>query len=318
MLEALEKPPTSFLASWNYWVEQYRAALINPDVAPRKALIDLRAGENDAESKLKSFISEVFAVLHLKREGYKNFEVILPQEEGAKRKTPDYLAEFEGKRARIEVKNLREPADLVKNFAKERWKQRRDAQPERYNFRTVLRHSHRGRLSDAAISRLHSIIDQFPDRKDGRVEEVLDEGVKISLQRADSHIPSTTGHEGMILSQMFEGSDKPNQLVTQSTIKEEDLEFDLPEFQNLLVKALRVVADATPKFFGSGGGEDAKNVLFLNWEPPDILVSPQSAEYAQKKIEQLFGDFNLDLKLIISFKPPEVPVSVLRAASAVR
>lgn len=142
--------------------------------------------------------------------------------------------------------------------------------------------------------------------------------MKIVLERADKRVPSTTGLEGMILTRMFEGNNKPGQLVIQSTIKEEDLKFELPEFQNFFVKTLRVVADATPKFFESAGGEDAKNVLFLNWESPDILVSSQCAEYAQKKIEQLFADFNLDLKLIISFKAPEVPVSVLRSADAVR
>jgi hypothetical protein len=310
LLDALEKPPTSFLASWNYWIREYRAALVNPDVAPQKAAADLRAGKNDAGNKLKSFMTEVFAVLHLKKAGYRNFEVILPPEEGgAKRKTPDYFAEFEGRKARIEAKNLREPADLVRNVAKERWKERRDAEPERYNFRTILRHSHRGHISDLAASRLQTIIDQFPDMKDGRAEEVLDGGVKIVLERADGRTPSTAKLEGVILTQMFEGSNKPGQLVIQSTIKEEDLEFDLPELQSFFVKALRVVAEATPKFFGPAGGEDAKNVLFLNWEPPDILVSPQWAEYTQKKIEQLFADFSLDLKLIISFKVPEVPAA---------
>ena len=45
-------------------------------------------------------------------------------------------------------------------------------------------------------------------------------------------------------------------------------------------------------------------------------MSPQCADYAQEKIEQLFADFKLDLKLIISFRAPEVPVSVLRAAAS--
>jgi hypothetical protein len=214
LLDALEKQPTSFLASWNYWVREYRAALINPNVAPQKASADLRAGKTDAECKL--------------------------------------------------------------------------------------------------------IVDQFPDIEDGRVEEVLDGDVKIVLERADKRVPSTTGLQSLILTRIFEGSDKSGQLVIESAIKEEGLEFDLPEFQDFFVKALRVVADATPKFFGSAGGEGAKNVLFLNWEPPDILVSPQSAEYIQEKIKQLFADFNLDLELIISFQAPEVPVSVLRSAGVVR
>jgi hypothetical protein len=81
LLDALEKPPTSFLASWNYWIREYRVALTNPELAPQKAAVDLRAGKDDAESKLKSFIAEVFAVLHLKKAGYTKFEVVLPPQE---------------------------------------------------------------------------------------------------------------------------------------------------------------------------------------------------------------------------------------------
>jgi hypothetical protein len=319
LLEALEKSQYPHLASWNYWIRDYRSTLINPAVAQQKAVIDLRAGETDAENKLRSFLAEVFAVLHLKKAGYRNFEVILPPpDRTARKKTPDYLAEFEGKKARIEVKNLREPDDLVRNVAKQRWKERQDAEPERYNFRAVLRLSERGRISEVAIARLHNIIDHFPERKEGRVEEVLDGGVKIVIERADKRVVSATGLQGLILTQMFEGGDKPGQLVIQSTIKEEDLEFDLPEFQGFLIKVLRVVAEATPKFFGSAGGEDTKNVLFLNWEPPDILVSAQLPAYTQEKIKELFADFDLDLDLVISFKAPELPVSVLRSASAGR
>ena len=240
LLDALEKRPTPFLASWNYWIGEYRAALINPEVAPQKASADLQAGKNDTENKLKSFITEVFAVLHLKKAGYKNFEVILPPEKGpARRKTPDYFSEFDGKKARIEVKNLREPQDLVRTVAKERWKERRDAEPELYNFQTVLQYSRRGRISDLAVARLHTIIDQFPNIKDGRTEEVLDGSVKIVFERAANRVPTTTGLEGIALTQMFEGSNKPGQLVIQSTIKEEDLECDLPEFQDFFVKTLR-------------------------------------------------------------------------------
>jgi hypothetical protein len=312
LLDALEGPRTPLLIRWNYWIEQYRAALTNPKEAPRKACIDITAGTDDSEDKLRSFIAEIFAVLHLRHRGYTNFEVIVP-EEGKARTTPDYHADFEDTKTRIEVKNLREPEDLIRTVAKERWQERRDANPERYNFRAILRYSHRGRLSNLAISRLCNILDEFPNVKSGRVEEVLDGGVKILLERLNDGAIPAGGLEGILLTQIFDGSGERGELVIQSSIRTKDFDFHLSDFQDFFVKVLRVVAAATPKFFGSAASQQVKNVIFLNWEPPDLFVNAEFPERTQEKINQLFADFSLELELIISFRPPELPLSVLKS-----
>jgi hypothetical protein len=84
---------------WNYWIDQYRKSLTNPEEARQKADGDLSAGSEDADEKLRSFMSEVFAVIRLKDRGYKNITAILPDDSP---KT-DYHAEFRRKKVRIEV-----------------------------------------------------------------------------------------------------------------------------------------------------------------------------------------------------------------------
>jgi hypothetical protein len=310
LLDALEEPRGHFLASWNYWIEQFRAALVNPATAVERANSELLSEEKDPEGKLKSLMAEIFAVLHLRKLGYKNFEVALP--EG--RSTPDFYAELEGKKARIEVKNLRVPENLIQTVARARWKENRDRAPDKYNFRLLLRHSHHGYISPGAVSRLKTIIDQTSSTKHAVIDEELDGGVKIHIERLSQDSPPKPNVDGILLSQILEQKRNEGQLVIQSGIGEEDFDFNLTEFQALFIKALRVVADATVKFFGSAGGEDVINVLFLNWEPPRFLISDQEVEYSRSRIEALFADFQLDLKLVISYNPPEVPVHVLRGA----
>ena len=68
-LDALEKGRTPYIVSWNYWFTEDRNALLNPADAARKALHDLQNATGDAESKLLSVFSEVWAVGILKNEG---------------------------------------------------------------------------------------------------------------------------------------------------------------------------------------------------------------------------------------------------------
>jgi hypothetical protein len=310
LLDALESPTrTPLLASWNYWIREFRAALVNPEVAPQRANLELGSTTKDAEDKLRSLLAEVFAVLHLKKQGYENFEVLLPGDAN----TPDFHARLENKKARIEVKNLRKPEDSVRAVIAKRWKENRDARPDEYNFRLLVKCTYRGALSPAATSRVRSIIDQLPITKKPLIDETLDGDVRIRFERPDVTAESGSPLQGIILSQIFEQRQGAGHLVIQGAVMEEDLEFDLPEFQAFFVKVLRVVAEATRKFFGPSDDKDSINVLFLNWEPPHVFVSKQETEYTRQEIESLFGAFKLDLKLIISYQAPEVPLSVLKS-----
>jgi hypothetical protein len=311
LLDALEWPARSpfLLPSWNYWIREFRAALINPGVAPQRVNLELGSTTKDAEDKLRSLLAEVFAVLHLKKKGYENIEVLLP----GNGTTPDFRAQIEDKKARIEVKNLRKPEESIRAVIAKRWKENRDAQPHEYNFRLLVKCSYRGLLSPAAISRVHTILDQLPTTKKAVIDETLDGGARIQFDRSDGTLTSDLPLQGILLSQIFEQRQGEGQLVIQGAVRGEDLEFDLPEFQAFFIKVLRVVAEAMRKFFGSSADGGAINVLFLNWEPPHVFVSQQEAEYTRQEIEALFADFKLNLKLIISCQAPEVPLSVLKS-----
>jgi hypothetical protein len=143
LLNALGQPRTGTLTAWNARIHEFRDLLTNPDTAPKKATADLRPdkkGAVDAEDRLRSLIAEVQAPIVLTRLGFTRFSVVLPGESAL----PDFEAEFEGKQARIEVKNLREPQDLLGNVASDQWAKRRTGAPGRYNFNAVLSGTDRG------------------------------------------------------------------------------------------------------------------------------------------------------------------------------
>jgi hypothetical protein len=305
LLDALGRQRTGTLSAWNAQIHQFRDLLVNPDAAPKKAALDLRPDKKgaDANDKLLALLEEVQTVSVLSRLGYTNFSVIRSSDIAS----PDFSAEFEGKNARIEVKNLREPKDVINNIAADQWAKRRSAVPKRFNFNAVLRHSHRGSVSKKAEKRLRMIIDQFAKGKKP-VNEVLDGNIRIQLERVSGPDP---GHpDGLMLSEM--SRDRPTgSLIVVSAVTVEHFSFRVSELQSLLLKALKPIANSTGKFFGEAYGEEVVNVVALRWEPPDPSFNPEMISYTQEKIETLFADFNLPLRIII-FTDPEIPWELLR------
>ncbi|HKD44951.1 MAG TPA: hypothetical protein VKD24_04785, partial [Candidatus Angelobacter sp.] len=105
------------LVAWNARIHQFRALLLNPDQVPQKAKIELRSGNTDAREKLIAFMAEIMAPVHLAALGYEAFKVLM----ATRKRTPDFEAQVNGKEARIEVKNLREPRDRVRTVAVNHW-----------------------------------------------------------------------------------------------------------------------------------------------------------------------------------------------------
>src|SRR5207245_1801357 len=120
LLETLAAPARRHvLAGWNARLHQFRELLQNPDQAPIKAAADLRCGPRDAGKKLGDFLAEVMAVAHLQSLGYEDFSIVLPGDQPL----PDFMASFRGQPAAVEVKNLQEPADILRNVAARHWKE---------------------------------------------------------------------------------------------------------------------------------------------------------------------------------------------------
>ena len=122
------------------------------------------------------------------RRGYYAFEAVPP----AKIAMPDFFARLNGKKARIEVKHLNEPDDWITQIARNRWRLSSNARPEKYGFRTQLRHNHRGPVSEKAINRIKSIIDQLPDMNSPH-EETLDGDIYVKLEKLPLQPGQTLG-----------------------------------------------------------------------------------------------------------------------------
>lgn len=292
LLDTLAEPTRKpVVAGWNARLHQFREFLNNPDQAPIKAAADLRCGPRDAEKKITDFFAEITAVAHLQSLGYSDFSIVLAGDEPL----PDFMACFEGQRAAIEVKNLQEPADILRTVATKHWKKISEAEPDRYGFRAVLRHQHCAKLTAAAQIRLCNILTQLPDITKAPYAATLDGGIEIRIERPSNvSVPST---EDVMLNRL--GSSKKSQLVIVTGFGVGDLSTDISEVQALFLKALRIVADATPKFFSKTYSPAHRNVIALHWNPPNLAYDPEMLAYMNRQIEKLFEAFDLQLTPVL-------------------
>jgi hypothetical protein len=305
LLTSLSQPRKNHLVMWNAWIEEFRKNLLNPEAAPPKVQDDLRGKGAEIEDKLRGVAAEIHAVIELGNRGFSEFLVVAPS---PSKQLPDFEAKFDGRRARIEVKNLREPDDHLRPIAADEWSKQRQRKPERYTFNARLRHSNRGTLSRPAELRLRNIIAQFPDMN-SPVIEVLDGGVEIRLERIGDlgNSPEAWMHK-----QILKDADV-GRIVIVSTMLEQHLDFNLSEMQALFLKALRVVTGAQTKFFSKETlNPNVVNVIAMRWGHPEIFYDPNVIEQTEKRIEQLYADFDLPLKVIIfGGNWPEMPWATL-------
>jgi hypothetical protein len=139
----------------------------------------------------------------------------------------------------------------------------------------------------------------------------LDGGIRIRFDKFDL----TDEPEGFLEQKMYEQyRAKPHAsgyISVITGIGPDNLQFNLGEFQALFLKALRVIAAATPKFFAKGVDRVPHNVIALHWEVPD-LVDSDVPDMIGKEIETLLSNFGIQLKIVIFWQDPEVPLSALK------
>ena len=308
-LHLLESPRGDVIRRWNWWISECRRLVINSEILPQKVRADLKAGKGDVRSKVAGVIAEVFAVLHLSKLGYKNFYAVLPSD----RSSPDFMAEFEGTPARVEVKNLAEPEDWITRVAVSRWEERSREHPRKYRFRAVLKHNSRGFVTEAAVKRLRTIVDQLPNFREP-FEEALDGEIRVRFEKYDL----AAEPEGFLEQKMhdqYRAKPHPSGYMTVITgIGPDNLQFNLGEFQALFLKALRVISAATPKFFSKGVDRVPHNVIALYWEVPDPFVDSDVPDIIGKEIGALLSNFGIQLKIVMFWQEPQVPLSVLRGS----
>jgi hypothetical protein len=300
LTEAVRSP---VLVAWNARLHQFRELLRNPDRAPAKARADVLCGPNDAQRKLGDFLAEIMAAVHLYSLGYSDFSVVLAGD----KKMPDFTASFEGQPAAVEVKNLQEPADILRNVAAKQWKEITEAQPDRYRFRVILRHERCGRLTAAAQQRLCNILTQLPQIKRYPYKDIIDGGVAIQIELSENGtLPAS---EAAMLDHLAAG--KESQLVVVTGVSANDLSTGIDEVQALFLKSLRVVAEATPKFFSESYRPEHRNLIALHWNPPEFIYNPEMLTYTNQEIEKLFEAFSLQLTPVI-FCDPALPWLLLK------
>jgi hypothetical protein len=257
LLQALGRPERSpILATWNAHLHQFRELLRNPDQAPIKAVLDLRCDKKDAVRKLADFFAEVLAVVHLRTLGYSDFSIVLP----SKGPMPDFTACFDGQQTAIEVKNLQEPADILRTVAVSHWSELTEAEPERYGFRVILRHQHCPKLPEAAQQRLRNILSQLPDIRNYPHCETLEGGIEIQIERPNDE--AELSPEAWMLGRL--ASDKKSHLTIVTGFSVDDLSPDINDVQALFLKSLRIVAVATPKFFSKSYTPECRNIIALH------------------------------------------------------
>jgi hypothetical protein len=305
LLTALSQPRTGTLTAWNAWIDEFRKLLVNPESAPPKVAQDLRSKAGEVENKLRGVAAEIQAVIELKKRGFSDFKVISPN--GLP--SVDFESKFDGRLARIEVKNLREPDDHIRMIASAEWRKRKQEKPERYLFNASLRHAHRGRLSSEADRQLRMLIAQFPERNKDLIE-ILDGGIEVRLERFEPPAGSPEGY----MNQQLIGQNGQGRLVVISAFLTKHFEPDANEVQAVFLKAFRVVADAQVKFFSKETvvAEDVRNVLALRWEPPNVFYDPEMLERVGSQIGSLFADFGLQLDVFLfGGNGPEMPWDTL-------
>jgi hypothetical protein len=306
LLHALSGKNPHAVEAWNAWIAEFRSVLKDPELAVNKVTAEL---SNRPLSGISDFITEVFAVLHLSRKGYSEFEPVLASD---RKPTVDFRARKDAKLVRIEVKNLHEPQDIIRTIVQGRWKKRRAENPQKFNTSVMVTHSHHGPLSDKAISQLNNAIDEIPNVSKDERRIALDGDIPITIKRFTEERMEALGSDASLVSGMMETGRSPS-IVVQSPIRVDDLEFDLSELQLLFVKAFRIVGDAADKFFGRQSDPDAENVIVMRWEAPKFMYDESTPQIVQQALETAFAAVELQLTILVLGSDPEPDFKFTRA-----
>ena len=286
------------VAFWNSMIDHYRSVLVEPTQAPLKAAKELSLKSKfreERDCRINDFYAEVLAVVTLSLEGYEQFRPI-PSDD--RFPAPDFIAAREAREVAIEVKNLREPTDRINVVAAQRWSRLRADNPQRYNFPVKLLHSHQGVLTNDAIKRLVTLLDQLPDRASDRVEEELEGGIWIGLQKGTAdwipHLQYDCGIGGQ-RTVMHPAKSAP--LSIQSPLSFEDFDSTEEEYHQFFLKIFRVTAEATKQLFSSIVSNDSQRILAMRWESPTGMYEQQSLNEPKRLLENLFQTVGLPLQL---------------------
>jgi hypothetical protein len=146
------------------------------------------------------------------------------------------------------------------------------------------------------------LLDQLPDRRDSVIQQTLEGGIPIEIVRGDARSPDLKV-DCAILAQSITPHQRGNATLTiQSPVTPDDLRFDAADYQQFFLKVLRVVANATPKFFSRTAKKYDRNLLVIRWEIGRPLVDISYINSTKLIIEGLFAQAGLQLELMMFFR----------------
>lgn len=301
LTDALVHKNEQVLTHWTRCISDFRGIVTNPDDVRKKISAEFKprgAERIERDGVLRDLYAEILAVLTLFQSGYRKITSVLQTVE----RTVDYEAEHDDRTVGIEVKNLREATDVIRVIVEKRWEALVKASPQRYDFPISVRHSHQGSISQAARSELLQLLDQLPDRRDSLIRDTLEGGIPIEIVRGVGRSPDPK-FDCAVLAQSITPHQRGNATLTiQSPVTPDDLRFDAADYQQFFLKVLRVVANATPKFFGRTAKKYNRNLLAIRWEIGSPLVDLTYLSGTKIMIEGLFAQAGLQLELMIFFR----------------
>jgi hypothetical protein len=280
------------LTLWNRMIDRYRSVLVNPDAAVKKVSkeVNLAVGaREERDGTLNDLYAELLAVVTLAERGYQRFEAVVEQT-----KSPDFMAENGTASVMIEVKNLREPDDRIHVAAARWWARLRDKEPHRYNFPIQVYHDHQGPITLAALKRLRTLLSQLPDRAGDRLQETLDGGIELRIQKGNAEWIPKPEFECSVGGQRTVTEPPTHaQVIIRSPLRIRDFEFNSEDFQRFFLKVLRKVSEATTQLFPpEASTTTAERIAALRWEAPHGMYFESYLTEPKSLIEGIFREIS--------------------------
>ncbi len=261
MIRKIQTIPT-LAANWAKFIRDYRAALANPEIAPKKIADELKLDTKDFDAALFDSFAEISAVPKLRRLGFDSFEV---QMRRVDEKTPDLKALRNREAAAFEVKNLR-AHECVEILLPKFFEDRKLKGQDMSGIRLVVKRSFRDTLvpdEQKALSKIIERIKEYPRNQD--IAEILSE-------RAVAN---------------FEVIDGLGDVMCSDDISVEDLTGDIRDFRGLFSKMKADLAKAAQQLYSPTASDAQLRVAVMRWDIPWFrLIAPGELQRVASKIFQ--------------------------------
>lgn len=255
-------------------------------------LSNKQSGKGDYNQQIKDLLAEINAYTYLKRDGYKDIEVIEPKSQ--KHSSPDFRANKNGEQYLFEVENMRSPYTLLDPLT-DKLKAKYLQEPYLYNkmfYLNLLAHEEdNNKLGIEDINRLATQI----------FEEICKE-IK-ALKESKFSLQHRYGNKSLLDCEISGSSLSFMYSLRNERIVCIDEKYKGKRKDALKRKMLRKIAEASRQLLGYPEQKQYKKVILLNWERPCCWGSTKE-EYKKEYLE----DIIIDQSIIVFPLPEYIPL----------